>query len=191
MLSSGIVLKVIHHKNNFLLLDEYKGKIICKKNKTEKINLVNGLHLSYKIEEQPNIFCIEKININNNPFNIAKENLVFFHHILELTDFFTPLESTSNEIYNLLNYFFDNNLKLTNKKLQKIFLGKFFFLIGIYPETQSFSPGFFKLISLPIDILLDLEIDLSIEKKLDFWINYSVESHHNYKKINTMRFVKR
>lgn len=191
MLSSGIILKIIKHQNCFLILDSHKGKIFCKKNKTEKINLVNGLHINYTIEEQKNIFCITKITINNNPFITAKENLIFFHHLLELTDFFLQLEDSSIEIYNLINYFFENSKKLNDKKQQKIYLCKFFFYLGICPETQSFSTSFFKLISLPIDILLDLEIDLSVEKKLDFWINYSIESHHNYKKINTMRFIKR
>lgn len=184
--NSGIILKLIPEKDLCIILDSLHGKIPCRSK--SKI-LLNGLEISYFLNKKKDYFFLEKITIENNPFEVAKENLFFLHHILELTNFFSPLEKPNEEIYNILNFFLKYYPKFQSKIKQKIFLCKFFSLLGIYPDMKQISYNIFEFIISPIDIVVDIEIDLNIERILDLWINYGIETHPYYKKLNTRRFL--
>ena len=182
MLNRGIVLKIIPEKNLSIIFDSSKGKIYCKTEK-EEIRLINGAHLEYELENKKNSLILQRIAIINDPFKLAKFDLVFFHGILQTTNSFLTLEDPNYEVFYLLEFFFYNHEKLNSKKIQKIYFCKLLSLLGICPELKQTQIYFYKLITFPIDIIVDLEIDLSIERILDFWINYVTESHPNHKNL--------
>jgi hypothetical protein len=189
MSDSGIILKILSEKCSLLILDSLRGKILCKINNRTK--LINGSHINYTLEKNRNNFYLKESFIKNDPFKVAKFDILFFHQILEITNYFLPLESPNNEIYKLLSFFFNNYelLNISNKK--KLYLCKLLSLLGIYPDIKEAQLTFFKLISFPIDIIANLEIDLNIEPILDFWIDSAIECHPyytNFKAIKISRF---
>lgn len=157
----GIVLK--SRFNDIVLLDNKLGKIICfPKN---KLKLINGSYISYSIDKNYNLSNINVIMIPN------KDNIIFFHHVIEICYYFLPLDCNEN-LANIFKLF----LKLYYSKQDKIFLRlllyNLFKLLSLYPES------------------IELDFNINLDNRLKFWLTACIINQPYYKYLKTVNFLK-
>ena len=74
-----------------------------------------GFYISYNIEEKGEGLKIEDLDILGLPYLYSPHNLGLFHFILEICEYFLPLNGEAYELYEFIkglyknNQFFDNN----------------------------------------------------------------------------------
>jgi len=166
MKNIGVVLKTFFPiKHQVLVLDRNLGKLfLVSKNQNNLLRLCNGVVFEYNLESENNKNLIREVDIIKFP-NVG-ENILFFHHILELYNFFIPIGFTYCQLFDSLYSIYDllEQEKIT-KQEQKLFLYKFFSLMGMCPE-----------------------IALQDEKFLEKWINTCINSHPNVNLLKTRIF---
>lgn len=161
MENTAIVLKTffpIEHK--VLVLDKKLGKLFLVYKKNDIARLCNGAIFEYNIAHDKSKNIISECDIIK--FPLVGEDILFFHHILELYNFFIPIGYTYCELFDLLYSLYS---LLEQKELavkdKKIFLYQFFVLLGICP------------------------LGLKDEKFLQEWINTCINSHPNANLLKT------
>jgi len=184
--NKGIVLKTYQpYKCKLSILDMHVGKIMAVPNRD---GIGNGACISYQIDEQPHIYFIRDINIIDMPMALAKDDILFVHHILELCYYFIPMGSTNPRIFPLLVKLYESPHIFQDTLLKKIFLFKCFTTLGLYPESKKFQQhSFLQLAATSIDNLTSPLVDLTIEKELDDWLLHCISSHPcigNFKTVN-------
>lgn len=188
--NTGIVLKTfLPDKYKVIIFDRSLGKFDAIVPSTIKhFNLCNGLLVNYNYQLKGKLQFIDNINIINDPFLLAQNDLLFFHHILELCYYFIPMGISCDDLFDFIKFLFFSPQKLKTVKSQKILLCRFFLLLGMYPECKT-SPKFNYLMSIPIDIVDNELIDLENEKELNLWIIKCINIHPYAKSFKTINFL--
>lgn len=190
--SIGIILNINISTYRAILFDKFLGKInipMFQKFNTSN-NLCNGALISYSLNIENEKAKIQGINIIDVPFLIAKKNILFFHHIIELCNFFVPIGLPSNELFEMLNFaFYSFDEELNNLQKQKIFLTKFFLSIGNYPENEALKSYIYEIMKIPIDTVINTQIDLKDEKELNLWILKCMNMNPYFKYFKTTNFL--
>ncbi len=107
------------------------------------------------------------------PFELAREDIYFLHHMLELCYFFLPLHAPAPTIFELLTTMFAN--PFGNKP---IMLMRFFAFVGIYPEDLPFEESYFlHLLSCPFETILKEKLDAVKLKMLQSWLLRCLAMH--------------
>lgn len=186
--NKGIVLKSYQpYTCKVILLDADYGKITAVPHRE---NMSNGVCISYYLQEQPNIFFMRDIEIIDMPMALAREDIFFVHHILELCYYFIPMGACVPGIFPLLVKLYDSPHVFENVLLKKIFLFQCFTVLGLYPEGKKFQDPFFLYLSTAsIDNLADQSVDLVHEKELDNWLLHCISVHPRIEHFKTINFL--
>lgn len=126
----GILLKNYSpKKEKFSIFDSLLGRIEATIKINHKTQVVhNGTLFSYTVEpSHKSIYSLNNIEILNVPFNLAKQDIYFFHHMLELCYYFLPLQIAYPAIFELIDLAFNH---IVNNK--PIILLRFFTSLGIF-----------------------------------------------------------
>ncbi len=169
------------------MLDGVLGKIELVPHRQ---GLTPGMLISYHARVHNNIYFAHTIDIIDVPIALVQNDILFFHHVLELCDYFVPLHSCVQGVFDLLLvlYVADNLVSCTISK--KIFLIKIFMLLGMHPEEDRFqTPYFCRLPAESIDTITQQTIESKCEKELDEWLLNCVSSHLHSKELKTMQFL--
>lgn len=175
MKNIGIVLKTFFpFKQQILVLDRKVGKVfLSSKNKSNLLRLCNGIIFEYNLESENDKNLVTEVDIIR--FPKIGENILFFHHILELYNFFIPIGFTYCQLFDLLYSMYDLfEQENITKKEQKLFLYQFFLLLGMCPRNEK-------------EYGLD-SIDLHDEKFLEKWIKICINSHPQVNLLKTKIF---
>lgn len=189
--NTGIILRVdFSNKQKIAIYDRALGKLEFNvwSDKSRNLNLCNGMLINYVIGKDSRLL-INNINIINAPFELAKLNILFLHHILELSYYFTSPGVEDVELFDLIYFLFYSFDQLENLRLQKIILVRFFLLLGFYPEDDGAKNYFYYLMSIPIDSIMAMAIDLKYEKELDLWIMKCINMHPYARSFKTKHFL--
>lgn len=190
MNNTAIILKTdFPNKQKITILDQALGKLdLWVDHKAKNLYLCNGMLLKYDQSKGPKQ-VIKNIEIIDIPFALAKLNILFFHHILELCYYFIPEAVEEVEIFDLICFLLYSFEEVENLQLQKVILSRFFLLLGLYPEDGMSKKYFHYLMSIPIDRITNTAIDLKYEKELDLWIIKCVNMHPYSRSFKTMHFL--
>jgi len=171
----GIVLrKNTKGISTFFILDKDLGKIHAA---SDRSDISCGSLIMYNFVQHHSVAYIGSINIVELPTIQSIDDLIFFHHVLELAYYFIPLGNNTPEIFDLLLFLYTSLDKLYTYGHKKLFLCKFFAHLGFYPEWDRGQKKFFHLVrTLYIDTLLE-SLDLFLERKLDRWLDYCISLH--------------
>lgn len=188
MLHQGIILQTYIRGHKFSLFDKQIGRIdafIKEPRKAKK--LFPGALIYYTLEEWRHNYKITDIELVSKPADWAQQDLLFLHHVLELSYYFLPLHSNAVELYNLLD-----GLYQPHKLSQKKFMCRFFQRLGIYPEQAAhYDNAFLEYIFLtPLNMTSQL-IDSKIEKSLHQWLHECVHTHSQASRLKTVHFLKK
>lgn len=184
--NKAIVLKTyLPQKYKLSLLDWHLGKIMGVPN---RVDIGHGALIEYHLREQNGFYFMHGINIIDLPFALAKEDILFVHHVLELCYFFVPLGGEVPRLFDLIMILYDASNALIHDNAKKLFLFKLFSCLGLYPEDPKFrTPYFHQLAGSSIDMITIQPLDLVIEQALDEWLLSCIALHpctHNFKTVH-------
>ncbi len=175
----GIVLRNYYpYKQKISLFDKEHGRIdatLIKHRSGVLQQLNNGTVLRYTIGEQSTISKIHDVEIMTIPFELAKHDLNFFHHILELSYYFLPPNAAAPDTFDLIMYLFNTAAHTFNKHL---ILFRFFISLGIYPENIPFKKSYFThLASQGLEAFFKEKLDEIHHKVLESWLLQCIAMH--------------
>lgn len=185
-LYTGIVLK--HHvpyKHTIALFDRALGHIraIAVHNK-----LSAGTVLAYTMASADQRFFIKNLTILDIPINLAKNNILFFHHIIELCYSFIPEGVTSERIYDLLLFVFSQ--EAISKQKKKRILCILYVLLGLYVDDESpYNAYVYELAREPFDAMIDKDVDGNIEKIISRWLYQCIMIYVYKENLKTAHFL--
>ena len=187
----GILLRTSSpYRKKIILFDYELGLVECI-NPSGGHRLVHGAFLYYNLTAWNNLYKIHDIELIAVPAEWVREDLLFLHHMLELSSNFLTLHNNASEIFN----FFINFYKPCNEKdlklFKKLFICRFFSLLGVYPEnSEDYEATFFRLISGPIDSMLNAwRDDALLHKKVNEWLQGCVRMHPYADHLKTVNFL--
>ncbi len=128
----GIVLRAPSaQKRTVTLFDEQLGKIQGIVGR--KHQLSHGAHLSYFLKKGSVYYFLQDIQLLHMPLDWARNHFLFFHHVLELCDYFMPMNVRSDRIFNLISFLYSQPEAIQTPHAQKLFLHSFYHRIGLHP----------------------------------------------------------
>ena len=183
----GIVLRIYTGKNKIALLDAIKGRI---DGGVFSSSVCVGAVLRYQIAGRHDRHLLDAIEIEDIPFALARSDLLFLHHVLEICYYFIPIGSCVAGVFELLQFLYTVDYSSCGMQCKKLFLLKLLVAIGFYPELPQWQEqGIQQLLALPIDIVAHEPIDLAIEKMIDDWLSACIAQHPRIEQFNTVHFL--
>ncbi len=185
----GIVLKSYFPKKcKLALLDNKMGKIAGVPPADRSIPA--GSLIEYSLVKQAPCSFLHGVDVHNMPFTLAKQDILFLHHVLEMCYYFIPSGSQNKAVFSLLQILYTSDNWLQVMAVKKFFLLRLFILLGLYPEEQKFkSPSFHRLVQVTFEQMLDEEVKQYDEKALDEWLQECVASHPIADRFKTTYFL--
>jgi len=131
----GIVLRAPSvYRSNCTLFDEQLGKIEGILGRP--IKLSHGTLLTYAVQKRVTSYYLQDYKVLEMPLSWASDNFLFFHHVLELCDYFMPWDAHGEGLFELMMILYTNPDSVRTKKAQKLFLAAFFKHLGIHTEVH-------------------------------------------------------
>lgn len=190
--NTGIILKTfIPFKQRLSILDYSLGKIEGSVSLKEPYNtLNNGVFINYYPSKGMHGYKLEGIELMHVPFPLARHDIYFFHHVLELCYYFIPFECAAANIFELLIFLVQYFEKITSSKNKKVFLLRFFACLGMYPEDEFLrTKNFDYLLSDPFDVMLETAIESRMEKIIEQWLLECIMRHPQHGQFKTIFYT--
>ena len=184
----GIILRHLKSKHTVALLDQHVGRIDA----IVGCPIPVGALVQYTVEKTRGTLCyIGGVNILAVPLSIARSDILFWHHILELCYYFVPQGSFTQQLFELLEFLYTIEKGVCwCMQSKKIYTFKLLLLIGLYRKLPELpSRQIQHLQALPLTMIANEVIDEQTEKRLDEWLRVCVYEHPAIKKFNTVRFL--
>ncbi|MDP3889214.1 MAG: hypothetical protein Q8Q25_01570 [bacterium] len=184
---TGIVLRRYQPTSNKIaLFDQKLGRIDGIFFESE---MILGSLLNYFLKKRADNYFLDNYEIIDMPLAIARLDLLFVHHVLELCYYFIPLGSTSDNVFSLLMLLYTKDYVWTSL-IKKIFLFKLLTIIGFYPEHPLLHKASMQyLLIMPIDKIVEEQINLDCEKDLHNWLRFCMAHHPSIDCFKTMSFL--
>lgn len=189
--SLGIVLKKqVPRRQKISLLDRHFGRIeAVPMSMHAALRMGNGAVVEYTLEKkQP--FLLHDITLLESMSEVSPKDLLFFHHLLEMSYYGIPLEGQAEDIFELLVLTLRNLDHIcVQSSRQKLVVSKLFLLMGadvnraVEPILQQLSQ---------VGELLQwvaLDIDEENEQALDVWIYQYIQHHPCAHLFKTIQFL--
>jgi hypothetical protein len=185
----GIILKKHERSQHTLVLfDSVLGKIDAI---FTSMPIVHGAVLQYQMRERFGRYFIDNFEIIDVPIMQTHNDILFFHHILEICFYFLPMGDANVTIFNLLSCLYATDRIIWNDQYYKqLFLFKLLTLIGVYDEHPILRKSSIeRLISMSIDNMVAQPIDLECQKDILHWIRICVFGHPDIDNFKTTSFL--
>lgn len=192
MQSFGIVLKnCAPQKQKYLVLDRERGVIELVPPGTLTNVLCNGALLSYHITAFKRCFMATRIDQLDVPFEWARHDILFLHHVLELVCFFLPAHLANAAVFCHLKQLYE--VRQSPLLYKKLFIAQLFLLLGMGVESPFFQSGQLHkavggLCNPGLEQYPDLQSIAAVESELDSWLLACVADHPQAAHLQTLRF---
>lgn len=185
---TGIVLKTLFPKKmKMILLDYQLGKI---EGVPPSDNFTCGSLLSYYVQMRGSVYFLHDISLMDMPLSIAKDDILFLHHVLEICYFSAPFGNNVPEIFNLINQLYIESKAPYSRNFKIAFLFKLFILLGMHPDEPHFQdPYYYLLASESIDTIMNKSIHLNTEQALHEWVRSCISVHPLIHAFKTVHFL--
>lgn len=190
MINTAIIIKKLYpHDNKVALIDQDKGRINAI---LYKKSIIEGSLIQYSLKTSKMSLLLDDVEYLYTPLEWGKNDLLFFHHILEICYFFIPLYSCVEGIFNFLCFLFQMQDRSLSSDFQKIFLCKLFLILGIYPQTDFLKTTIAKkLFYISLEDMILLKIENKDLTRIDQWLKQCIMQHHMILNFKTLTFFKR
>lgn len=188
--NTAIILKTFLHKSSKItLFDKELGKIQAVYSGAD---IYAGALLEYVAIDKGHIFFLKEVELINAPLAVAREDILFVHHILELVFVVAPDHQRLPDVYELLQWIYETQWSYHSIIIKKLFVLKLFVLLGIYSENfVRRAPQLYQLLAEPIDIIATQALDLEIKQLLDHWLYECAASHPYINQLKTIAFLQK
>jgi hypothetical protein len=180
----GIVLKKKLHQ--LVILDSQLGKI---KAIAFVENICVGAVIDYQRIPKKNLL-ITSIETVFLPIELARDDINFLHHLLEILFYFLPDDIPAPELFSLVSSLYNHPVRPLTALFKKIFLVKLLLACGEYPDDEKFHhSSFHAMITESVDILANQGLDLRFEEYLDEWLLSCISTHPKIEQFKTIYFL--
>lgn len=188
MENTGIILKTLFpKKRKMIVLDSKLGKIEAVPSHE---NFTIGSLLSYCPQMQGSLYFLREINILDIPLALAKSDILFLHHVIEICYFCIPFDKSSVEIFNMIHQLYQPEIQSYNHAFKIAFLFKLLISLGMHPEESRFhDSAYYILARESIDTILDKSIDLDTDCTLHEWVRSCILIHPLIHIFKTVHFL--
>jgi hypothetical protein len=145
-------------KYKYIIFDQWFGKIEgVLRTKKYYNQITRSMLVRYAIQEKGSNYLIDVVDLDDFPDQWVIQDLIFFHHVLELMEHCVPYNQPYENLFNLLYLLYsylpsDGCVNL----FKKWWLCRFFFITGLHPDNYvTFSADFLNLISSPFDTMVN------------------------------------
>lgn len=185
---NGIILKTLFPKKmKMIVLDQQLGKI---EGVPPSDRYVPGGLISYYAQARGQIYFLHTIELLDMPLVLAKDDILFFHHVIELVYYSTPFASSVPEIYGLVHQLYGPYNGLHTEEFKIAYLFKLLVALGMHPEEPRFQDANYYLLAREsIDTIINKSIHLDIKQALHEWVRACVLVHPLVHVFKTMHFL--
>jgi len=135
-------------------------------------------------------YRFEDVELIELPLCLARGDLLFLHHVLELCFSFVPEGSRAPELFDLVRVLYRQRTELLTTHCKKLFLCRLLMQIGLYDQLPGIGgSALARLLDTPVDMAAWGTIDLDCQRELDAWLLRCVASHPLVESFNTMHFL--
>jgi len=194
LLHHAIVLQTpTMQRNGYIFFDQQLGTINAHlQTRGNKRELSRGALIEYSPQVAGNWYSAQAVEVVAIPQQWVVKNIWFLHHALELIDFFVPRSHKAENIFGLMEALYQPlSDEIDIPFFQKLFLCKFFIMIGMYPEPRDMHDR--ELLSLVVSgidpegsYLLDEQKYVFLEKKMIQWLRECILLHPHADRLKTM-----
>jgi hypothetical protein len=186
--SVGFILKKSHSsRHKIVVLDKVQGKIECV---TTTPSLSIGTLITYNIRQQRATYFISDSTLLYTPLSLARTDILFFHHVLELIYYFTHIGNCAAEVFDLLAFLYSTEHVAMTKQCKKIFLLKLLTCMGSVPEfNDAHTAVITQLNAIKNGQLSNTIINAADEKIVDRWLWCCVWQHPYVNEFKTVHFL--
>lgn len=171
------------------VLDEHLGKIEavpgCDK-------YTCGSVISYYVQPKGSIYFLHTITLMDMPLALAREDILFLHHVLEICYFCAPYGSKVEEIFTLILQLYQEHVLPYTINFKIAFLFKLLILLGLHPDDPQFqNPYYYVLARESIDTIVSKSIHLNTKQALHEWVRSCISVHplvHVFKTVHFLDF---
>ncbi len=117
-------------RSTAMLLDEQLGKIEGVIFNRAGQQLFHGALITCSLKKRGVYYVVKDIRIIDSPHYWARENFLFFHHVLELCQSFLPWDKEPGPIFTLMQLLYTHPEEMSSLHDKKLFLEHFFEKIG-------------------------------------------------------------
>lgn len=170
-----------------VVLDQYLGKIEAV---PPSDKYTPGGHIRYYAQMRGQIYFLHTIELIDVPLMLAREDILFLHHVLELVYFSTPFASTVPEVFGLIYQLYGNPMPAQSIDYKMVYLFKLLVALGMHPEESRFQDANYYLLAREsIDTIINNSIHLEIKQALHEWVRACVLVHPLVHVFKTMHFL--
>jgi len=151
-----------------------------------------GSLIEYTVERnRGTLRYIRNYSVVDVPMSIAREDILFWHHVLELCYYFVPPGSFTQQLFELLEFLYTVDSGICfGTRAKKLYLFKLFVRIGVYTKLPRLPIEQIQhLQRVPLEVIADEVIDEQCEKMLDEWLRLCVYEHPAIRKFHTTHFL--
>lgn len=189
MYKAGIVLKRLNSPYKIALLDQERGRVDGIVTKAPCV----GSLLHYSIErERGNYIYLSQCTITNLPFMLARQDILFWHHVLELCFYFIPIGYRIDSLFELLEFLYTVDITIRwDVRSKKLYLFKLLAAIGLYDVLPQLVPEsrVNQLLALPLNHIMHEQLDEKSEKVVNEWLRTCIAEHPQMGDFNTVHFL--
>lgn len=186
---SAIVIRQLETPYKIALLDRVAGRV----DGIVSSPLVRvGSLIEYTLEKNMGTMrYIRHYSVVDMPFSLARADILFWHHVLELCYYFVPLGSFTQQLFELLEFLYTVDVGIYwRMRAKKLYLFKLLTSIGVYTRLPRFPiKQLQNLQSMPLAMITDEVINAQGEKSLDEWLRLCVYEHPAIRKFQTVHFL--
>lgn len=149
-----------------------------------------GAVISYHAHMRGQIYFLYDIELIDMPLALAKEDILFLHHVIELIYFCAPFSQSMPEIYAILYQLYCPAETLLSNDFKIVYLFKLLVTLGMHPEKPEFQDAkYYILARESIDTILNKSIHLEIKQALHEWVRACVLVHPLIHVFKTVHFL--
>lgn len=160
-------------------------------------SLVHGGLISYRLEWHRTLYRMSDVELIATPASWAATDILFVHHVLEMSLAFLQEHNRCPAVVQLFKQLYEDiPHDLDQILFKRFFLGKFFALLGIYPDDALAQEKrtLFHLFSMEETMdsnkeVTDWYLDEGIHKKLQQWLLDCMSTHPRAHLFTTASFV--
>lgn len=185
---TAIVLKQLPSIHRVAILDRHAGRLDAIVRKRAHV----GSMIEYKVERaHDTTVFVSHYQIIDMPFELARDDVLFWHHVLELCYYFVPLGSYTPKLFELCAFLYTVDTSACwQVQSKKLFLFKLLTTIGLYPQLQRLSlEKMHYFMALNISDIMTEVIDTQHEEILDEWLRVCIGEHPAVAKFNTIHYL--
>jgi len=152
--------------------------------------LILGSLIRCTLCKSGNRCAVQNVELLEVPFVLARDDLLFLHHILELCRAFIPQGARAPEVFDAVCALYAQRTCRLSNLCKKLFLCRLLICVGLYDSLPKIDAAVLEtVLTLPVDMARWSTIDLDSQQELDAWLLACVAGHPQVEHFNTVHFL--